>query len=227
VAPLLREKTVAHGDWFCAPRFSRVLSYQCKQIHWETRSDLPPIISAHSLSKRYGLHPLFQNITFNVSDGDRIGLIGPNGSGKSTLLEILAGYVRPDTGEVALRKRARMARVAQVSEFAPRVTVRSVIEDSFGEAGVPEVEHASRFAETLGRADDQHDQRVEHGLEENRLNERSTAKAVDQLDLVRHQHGLRPVFGEPLADLARVVIVEQQQWQRVLARRPVKPKGLR
>jgi ABC transport system ATP-binding/permease protein len=113
---------------------------------------LPPIISAHSLSKRYGLHPLFQNISFNVSDGDRIGLIGPNGSGKSTLLEILAGNVRPDTGEVALRKRARMARVAQVSEFAPGVTVRGVIENSMREAGVPEVEHASRFAETLGRA---------------------------------------------------------------------------
>jgi len=113
---------------------------------------LPPIISAHSLSKRYGLHPLFQNISFNVSDGDRIGLIGPNGSGKSTLLEILAGDVRADTGEVALRKRARLAKVAQVSEFAPGVTVRSVIENSMHEAGVPDVEHASRFAETLGRA---------------------------------------------------------------------------
>ncbi len=113
---------------------------------------MPPIISAHSLSKRYGLHPLFQNISFNVSDGDRIGLIGPNGSGKSTLLEILVGNVRPDTGEIALRKRARMARVAQVSEFAPGVTVRSVIENSMREANVPDVEHALRLAETLGRA---------------------------------------------------------------------------
>jgi len=113
---------------------------------------LPPIISAHSLSKRYGLYPLFQNISFNVSDGDRIGLIGPNGSGKSTLLEILVGNVRPDTGEVALRKRARMSNVAQVSEFAPGVTVRTVIENSMREGNVPEVERASRFAETLGRA---------------------------------------------------------------------------
>ena len=113
---------------------------------------MPPIISAHSLSKRYGLHPLFQNISFNVSDGDRVGLIGPNGSGKSTLLEILAGNIRADTGEVALRKRARLAKVAQVSEFAPGVTVRRVIDNSMHEAGVPDVEHASRFAETLGRA---------------------------------------------------------------------------
>src|ERR1700740_1768091 len=81
-------------------------------------SSLPPIISAHSLSKRYGIHPLFQNISFNISDGDRIGLIGPNGSGKSTLIEILSGRVKSDTGEVALRKRARLATVTQVSEFA-------------------------------------------------------------------------------------------------------------
>jgi ATP-binding cassette subfamily F protein uup len=55
---------------------------------------LPPILSAQSLSKRYGLSPLFQNISFTVSEGERIGLIGPNGSGKSTLIEILAGLAR-------------------------------------------------------------------------------------------------------------------------------------
>ncbi|HWZ96735.1 MAG TPA: ABC-F family ATP-binding cassette domain-containing protein [Candidatus Dormibacteraeota bacterium] len=112
---------------------------------------MPPLINAHALSKKFGIAPLFQNISFSVSDGDRIGLIGPNGSGKSTLLEILAGNIRPNTGEVALRKRARMAKVAQVSEFAPGETVRSVIESAMLETNVPEVERASRFAETLGR----------------------------------------------------------------------------
>jgi ATP-binding cassette subfamily F protein uup len=52
-----------------------------------------PIISAHDLSKKFGVAPLFKNISFTVSEGDRIGLIGPNGSGKSTLLEILYGRV--------------------------------------------------------------------------------------------------------------------------------------
>jgi len=112
---------------------------------------LPPLLNAHALSKKFGISPLFQDISFSVSDGDRIGLIGPNGSGKSTLLEILAGNIRPDTGEVALRKRARLAKVAQVSEFAPGETVRSVIENAMREANIPELEHASRSAETLGR----------------------------------------------------------------------------
>jgi ATP-binding cassette subfamily F protein uup len=113
---------------------------------------LPPILSAQSLSKRYGTAPLFQSISFTVSEGERIGLIGPNGSGKSTLLEILAGRIKPDVGEVALRKRARLSSVAQVSEFAQNETVRSVIEKAMREGGVPEPERAARFAEVLGRA---------------------------------------------------------------------------
>ena len=113
---------------------------------------MPPILSAQSLSKRYGVAPLFQNISFTISEGERIGLIGPNGSGKSTLIEILAGRVKPDTGNVALRKRARLSSVVQVSEFAPNETVRSVIEKAFHEGHVPGHERAGRFAEVLGRA---------------------------------------------------------------------------
>ena len=113
---------------------------------------MPPILSAQSLSKRYGVAPLFQNISFTVSEGERIGLIGPNGSGKSTLLAILSAHVKPDAGEVALRRRARLASVAQVSEFAPVETVRSVIENALQESRVPEHERAGRFAEVLGRA---------------------------------------------------------------------------
>src|SRR6266481_1825735 len=113
---------------------------------------LPPIISAQGLSKRYGVAPLFQNISFTVSEGDRIGVIGPNGSGKSTLLEMLIGRVKPDSGDVAIRKGTRLSTIAQISEFAPGVTIRSVIETALERTAVPEAEHASRFAETLGRA---------------------------------------------------------------------------
>ncbi len=113
---------------------------------------MPPIITAQGLSKRYGAEPLFQDISFTISEGGRIGLIGPNGSGKSTLLEILYGRIQPDSGEVAVRKRTRLSCVTQISEFAPGATVRSVIEGALERAGVPDSERASRTAETLGRA---------------------------------------------------------------------------
>jgi ATP-binding cassette subfamily F protein uup len=113
---------------------------------------LPPIISAQGLSKRYGVAPLFKNISFTVSEGDRIGVIGPNGSGKSTLLEILCGKTKPDSGDVAARKGTRLSYVKQISEFAPGKTIQGVIEGALERASVPQSERAARSAETLGRA---------------------------------------------------------------------------
>ncbi len=113
---------------------------------------MPPIIAAQGLSKRYGAEPLFQDISFTVSEGERIGLIGPNGSGKSTLLGILDGRVRPDTGDVAIRKRTRVLSVAQNSEFPEGATIRSVIEAALDRGEVPQKERAARIAEPLGRA---------------------------------------------------------------------------
>ena len=96
--------------------------------------------------------PLFRNVAFTVSEGDRIGLIGPNGSGKSTLLQILAGTLAPDSGEVALRKRVRLSFVHQESQFAGGQTVRSVIQAALQRSAVPLDEWQARLPETLGRA---------------------------------------------------------------------------
>jgi ATP-binding cassette subfamily F protein uup len=113
---------------------------------------LPPLINVRSISKTFGADPLFQNVSFTVSEGDRIGLIGPNGSGKSTLLRILAGTEDTDDGEIAFRKRLRLSYVEQESEFRPGDTVRSVIDAALKSSAVPESERGTRFAETLGRA---------------------------------------------------------------------------
>src|SRR5213080_2330384 len=113
---------------------------------------LPPIINAQRISKAFGAKPLFQDVSFTVSEGDRIGLIGPNGAGKSTLLQILAGRVQPDTGDVAIRKRTRLSYVAQHSEFGAGQTVQSIVEDAMHRSAVPEPDRQSLMAETLGRA---------------------------------------------------------------------------
>jgi ATP-binding cassette subfamily F protein uup len=113
---------------------------------------MPPIINAQQISKTYGISPLFQNISFTVTEGDRIGLIGPNGAGKSTLLQILAGRVTPDSGDVAVRKRTRLSYVAQYSEFGSGEKVKSIVEHSLERAAVPDADRQSLAAETLGRA---------------------------------------------------------------------------
>ena len=110
------------------------------------------LLNARDLSKSYGSDPLFRNLTLNISEGERIGVIGPNGSGKSTLLALLAGRTQPDSGEVALRKNTRLAFVEQDSTFAANETVRQVIRRALETGRVPEDEKDSREAETLGRA---------------------------------------------------------------------------
>jgi ATP-binding cassette subfamily F protein uup len=113
---------------------------------------MPPIINAQQISKTYGTAPLFQNLSFTVSEGDRIGLIGPNGAGKSTLLQILADRIKPDSGDVAVRKRTRLSYVSQYSDFAAGRTVESVVKDAMQQSAVPETDRLSLMAETLGRA---------------------------------------------------------------------------
>lgn len=113
---------------------------------------MPPILNLQSVTKQFGATPLFRNISLTVEDGDRIGLIGPNGAGKSTLLAVLAGQVEPDSGELAVRRRARAAYVPQDSRFAPGVTVRQVLERALAEAHVPDAEREGRLREISGRA---------------------------------------------------------------------------
>src|SRR6202011_1686949 len=130
-------------------QFHQVLPTIQKEVGLKS---LPPIINAQGISKAFGSTVLFQDVSFTVSEGDRIGLIGPNGSGKSTLLRILAGDEDLDGGEIAVRKRVRLTSVLQDSKFASGETVRSVIEQALDRAAVTSTERGTRFAETLGRA---------------------------------------------------------------------------
>ena len=113
---------------------------------------MPPILNAQSVTKQFGATPLFHNISLTVEDGDRIGLIGPNGAGKSTLLALLAGQIEPDSGELAVRKRARAAYVPQDSRFAPGLSIRQVLEKALTAAHVNEGEREGRLRELAGRA---------------------------------------------------------------------------
>ncbi len=113
---------------------------------------MAPILTTQAVSKRFGAAPLFENLSFSVNDGDRIGLIGPNGAGKSTLLALLAGEQKPDSGEVTARRHATVTYVQQVSDFPPQTSVREIIERAMDHAAVPADEREQRLRETLGRA---------------------------------------------------------------------------
>ena len=62
------------------------------------------MLNIHNLSISFGGESLFDEITFRLGAGDRVGLIGKNGAGKSTMLKILSGEQEPDTGQIAKDK---------------------------------------------------------------------------------------------------------------------------
>src|SRR5512135_1240798 len=92
-----------------------------------------PIVSVNHLGKSYGAERIFTNVTFQIQEQDRIGLVGPNGAGKSTLLDILAGREEPDEGIVSIARNTRIGYLTQVSDFHPENTLRKEMLTVFDE----------------------------------------------------------------------------------------------
>lgn len=76
-----------------------------------------PVVSAKEVSRNYGERRVLDAISLAIHRSERVGLVGNNGSGKSTLGRILAGVEAPDSGEVARRRDARIAHLAQTPEL--------------------------------------------------------------------------------------------------------------
>lgn len=76
------------------------------------------MITAQNLSKSYGLHTLFEKISFSISEGERVGLVGRNGEGKTTLLRILMGEEAPDEGTVSVPRNYRIGYLTQHLHFS-------------------------------------------------------------------------------------------------------------
>lgn len=80
-------------------------------------------VSAENISKSYGVKPLFQHISFHLSEGDKVALVAKNGSGKSTLLKMLSGRETPDEGKVWINKDVTVALFEQEPVFIEHLSV--------------------------------------------------------------------------------------------------------
>src|SRR5688572_30670680 len=112
---------------------------------------MPPtmLLSCESISKSYGVKPLFADLSLGLCEGDHVGLIGPNGSGKSTLLRILVGLDEPDSGTRSVRRQVRIGYVPQEPSFSASHTVEHALSQVLLDEGLDPHEHGGRIAKAL------------------------------------------------------------------------------
>jgi ATP-binding cassette subfamily F protein 3 len=105
------------------------------------------MLKVNNLAKSYADQLIFEDVTFELSPGDRVGLIGPNGCGKTTLLRLITGAEKPDRGSVFVDPTARPGYLRQGLDYLAGATLADVLHDERVDAAA-EVE---RLAEALAR----------------------------------------------------------------------------
>lgn len=96
---------------------------------------MTPLLDVQNISKAFGAHILFENISFSIAEGQHVGLIAKNGTGKSTLLSLLSGKESVDSGSIIFRRDIKIGFLEQQPKFDPE---ESVLDACFNHQGDPD-----------------------------------------------------------------------------------------
>ena len=96
---------------------------------------MTPLLDVQNISKAFGAHVLFENISFSIAEGQHVGLIAKNGTGKSTLLSLLSGMESVDSGSIIFRRDIKVGFLEQQPKFDPE---ESVLDACFNHQGDPD-----------------------------------------------------------------------------------------
>lgn len=107
-------------------------------------------LSVENVSKSFGMLVLFENLSFGINQGQKIGFVAKNGTGKTSLLNILAGKDTPDSGIVTYRKDLNVAFLSQETELNPSLT----IEEAIFSTNLPILKIIERYEKAIQNPDD-------------------------------------------------------------------------
>ena len=122
------------------------------------------VLQCNNLSKSYGIDTIFENVSFVIRQGDKVGLVGPNGVGKSTLLKCIVGEESVDSGIVSLGKGVRVAYLSQsisilegdkllieyvLEEYSDLLKLRQEIDKYQKKMSLPEIYNESKKLEAV------------------------------------------------------------------------------
>lgn len=91
------------------------------------------IINIEHISKIYGEKTIFEDTSFSIHEGDKIGIVGINGTGKTTLLKMTAGLEEPDEGQIIRQNNLKIAYLPQNPVFPENASIQSYAQDSEAE----------------------------------------------------------------------------------------------
>ncbi len=94
-----------------------------------------PFLDVQDLTKRFGAQVLFENISFSIAEGQKVGLVARNGTGKSTLMQVLMGKEGYESGDIIYRRDLKVGFLEQSPKFDPE---ESVLDACFNHEGDPE-----------------------------------------------------------------------------------------
>ena len=118
------------------------------------------ILNIEHGSKVFGEKTIFDDVSFGIQEGDKIGIIGINGTGKTTLLRMIAGVEEPDSGQIIKQNGIRLAYLSQHPSFPEGATVLSYAFDGIAENDWALKSEVKSALNKLGITD--HDMKMEH-----------------------------------------------------------------
>lgn len=118
------------------------------------------ILNIEHVSKVFGEKIIFDDVSYGIHQGDKIGIIGINGTGKTTILKIIAGLEEPDEGQVIMQNGLRITYLPQNPEFSPNATILDYVADGKWQKDWATASEAANVLNKLGITN--HEEKIEH-----------------------------------------------------------------
>lgn len=118
------------------------------------------ILNIEHVSKIFGEKVIFDDVSYGIHQGDKIGIIGINGTGKTTILKIIAGLEEPDEGQIIMQNGLRITYLPQNPEFSPNATILDYVADGKWQKDWATASEAANVLNKLGITN--HEEKIEN-----------------------------------------------------------------
>lgn len=159
------------------------------------------ICGFHSVNKMFAGNILFDDLSFEIKEKERIGLVGANGSGKTTILKLISGIEKPDEGAISIKKGSTVGYLSQIPSFQNEITCREVLYSTFNEIN----KMSERLKQLEKRMAVEFEEKAmekymkEYGILQDRFMEAGGYEIESKIEKVSNGLGIHPLLDQPFS----------------------------